>query len=47
MVYYIKVDKVICMGDFASMDSMSSYDRKKKSFEGRRYKKDIEPNLID
>ena len=27
----LKVDKVICMGDFASMDSMSSYDRKKKS----------------
>ena len=38
----LKVDKVICMGDFASMDSMSSYDKKKKSFEGRRYKKDIE-----
>ena len=26
----LKVDKVICMGDFASMDSMSSYDKKKK-----------------
>jgi len=38
----IKADKVICMGDFASMESMSSYDKKKKSFEGRRYRKDVE-----
>ena len=38
----LKVDKVICMGDFASMDSLSSYDKGKKQFEGRRYKKDIE-----
>jgi len=38
----IKADKVICMGDFASMESMSSYDKKKKSFEGRRYRKDVD-----
>ena len=38
----VKADKVICMGDFASMESMSSYDKKKKSFEGRRYRKDVE-----
>ena len=38
----LKPNTIICMGDFASMDSMSSYDKKKKSFEGRRYKKDIE-----
>jgi len=38
----IKADVIICMGDFASMDSLSSYDKGKKSFEGRRYKKDIE-----
>jgi len=33
---------LICMGDFCSMDSLSSYDRKKKSFEGRRYQKDMQ-----
>ena len=38
----IKATHVICMGDFCSMDSLSSYDRGKKSFEGRRYEKDIE-----
>ena len=37
-----KVSHVICMGDFCSMDSLSSYDRAKKSFEGRRDKNDIE-----
>ena len=30
------------MGDFASMDSLSSYDKGKKSLKGRRYKKDID-----
>lgn len=38
----IKPDVVICIGDFADMESLSSYDKGKKSFEGRRYKKDIE-----
>lgn len=33
---------IVCMGDFADMESLSSYDKGKKSFEGRRYKKDIE-----
>ena len=37
----VKADIIICMGDFVSMDSLSNYDRGKKSFEGRRYKKDI------
>jgi len=37
-----KPDKLICIGDFADMPSLSSYDVGKKSFEGRRYKKDIE-----
>lgn len=36
-----KPDVIICIGDFADMPSLSSYDRGKKSFEGRRYKKDI------
>ena len=35
-------DVVVCIGDFADMPSLSSYDRGKKCFEGRRYKKDIE-----
>lgn len=34
-------DSVINIGDFADMPSLSSYDRGKKSFEGRRYRKDI------
>lgn len=37
-----KPDTVICIGDFADMASLSSYDIGKKSFEGRRYKSDIE-----
>lgn len=35
-------DKIICIGDFADMESLSSYDRGTKSFEGRRYVKDVE-----
>jgi hypothetical protein len=38
----LKPTTIVCMGDFASMDSLSSYDKGKKSFEGRRYKKDID-----
>ena len=37
-----KPDVVIQIGDFADLPSLSSYDVGKKSFEGRRYKKDIE-----
>ena len=33
---------LVCAGDFADMPSLSSYDVGKKSFEGRRYIKDIE-----
>jgi len=35
-------DAIVHLGDFADMPSLSSYDKGKKSFEGRRYKKDIE-----
>lgn len=35
-------DQVVCLGDFADMASLSSYDVGKKSFEGRRYLKDTE-----
>ncbi len=34
-------EKIICLGDFADMPSLSSYDVGKKSFEGRRYLNDI------
>jgi hypothetical protein len=37
-----KPDCIVCLGDFADMESLSSYDIGKKSFEGRRYTKDIE-----
>ena len=33
---------IVCIGDFADMESLSSYDKGKLSFEGRRYKKDID-----
>jgi hypothetical protein len=35
-------DIVVCIGDFADMPSLSSYDKGRKSFEGRRYKRDVE-----
>ena len=35
-------DVIICLGDFADMESLSSYDVGKKCFEGRTYLKDIE-----
>lgn len=37
-----KPEVVVCLGDFADMSSLSSYDQGKKSFEGRRYKADVE-----
>lgn len=36
-----KPEKIICLGDFADMPSLSSYDVGKKAFEGRRYTKDL------
>jgi hypothetical protein len=36
-----KPEAVVCLGDFADMASLSSYDRGKKSFEGRRVINDI------
>lgn len=36
-----KPDVIVHAGDFADMQSLSSYDKGKKSFEGRRYKADI------
>lgn len=40
-----KPDVIVCIGDFADMPSLSSYDVGKKSFEGRRYKKDVESTI--
>jgi hypothetical protein len=36
-----KPDIIVCLGDFADMEALSSWDYGKKSFEGRRYKEDI------
>lgn len=36
-----KPEKIICLGDFADMPSLSSYDVGKKSFEGKRYVADV------
>lgn len=37
-----KVEKIIQGGDFFSMDSLCSYDKGKRCFEGRRYQTDIQ-----
>lgn len=34
-------DIIVCLGDWADMASLSSWDRRKLQFEGRRYKQDI------
>lgn len=34
-------DVIVMLGDWADLESLSSYDRGKRSFEGRRYKADI------
>ena len=36
-----KPDVIICLGDFADMPSLSSYDVGKRQFEGRRYQTDV------
>lgn len=35
-------DVIVCISDFADMPSLSGWDKGKKSFEGRRYKADVE-----
>jgi len=37
-----KPDVIVNLGDFWDMPSLSSYDKGKKDFEGRRYSKDVE-----
>lgn len=41
LVADLKPDHVICIGDWADMPSLSSYDRGTRGFEGRRYTADI------
>lgn len=41
----IKPDTVICIGDLWDMPSLSSYDRGKKSFQGRTYQADIDSGI--
>lgn len=38
-------DTIVCLGDFADMPSLSSYDKGTRSFEGRRYKRDVEASI--
>lgn len=38
----LKPDVIVCLGDFADMESLSSYDKGTRGYEGKRYKKDIE-----
>lgn len=38
-------DTIVCLGDFADMPSLSSYDKGKRGYEGRRYKLDVEVTL--
>lgn len=33
---------IVCLGDFADMGSLSHYDKGKRSFEGRRYQRDVD-----
>lgn len=41
----VKPDVVVNLGDSADMSSLSSYDKGKRSFQGRSYKADIEAHL--
>jgi hypothetical protein len=45
LIHDLKPDTVIDIGDWWDMPSLCSYDRGKKSFEGRSYKRDIEAGL--
>jgi len=45
LIYELQPQRIICLGDFADMPSLSSYDKGKKSFEGRRYLRDIKASL--
>jgi predicted phosphodiesterase len=42
MIADVKPDVVLDIGDFGSFDSLSWFDKGKKAFEGRRYRKDVD-----
>ncbi len=42
LINELKPTKVICIGDFADMPSLSSFDKGRATFEGRRFEKDCE-----
>ena len=45
LILDVKPDVVVNLGDAADMASLSSYDKGKRAFHGRSYKKDIESHL--
>lgn len=45
LIIDVAPDVVINMGDAADMESLSSYDKGKRSFHGKSYKKDLEAHL--
>lgn len=40
-----KPEVIVCIGDFADMPSLSSYDVGRRSFEGRRYNNDVKASI--
>lgn len=45
LIIDVKPDVVVNMGDAADMESLSSYDKGKRSFHGKSYKKDMDAHL--
>jgi hypothetical protein len=45
LIIDLQPDVVVMMGDGADMASLSSYDKGKRSFQGKSYKKDIDAHL--
>lgn len=41
LIVSLKPDVVVCLGDFGDFPSLCSYDKGTRSFEGRRYKRDL------
>lgn len=42
MIVDRKPERIICLGDFGDFFSLSSYDKGKRSFEGARYRRDVD-----
>jgi hypothetical protein len=42
LIVDLRPKRILCIGDLFDFPSLSSYDKGKKSFEGRRYRKDLE-----